>query len=181
MRNTNESDLDSSPPLTNTVLHGCESWALKNEQIRKFGVIRRIMGIINIQVEHDRIKNEHIRNFIDVADTIDTIRLCQFYWLGKLARQTDSLSTKCLLSAWVPAGHRGTVQFITLCTTYGVTLNTILGPVCMRDDSGYLNSWLGLAQSRIDWNLLGANFKRSQNWLLSVPCHWPSAACPVRQ
>jgi hypothetical protein len=105
----------------NTVLRGCESWALKAQHINKLQVffhqlIRRILGINMRRVEHDRIKNENIHIFFGVADIIDSIRSRQFQWLRKLTRQPDSLPTKRLLCAWAPAARQGGAQFITLRT-----------------------------------------------------------------
>jgi hypothetical protein len=103
-----------------TVLHGCESWARNAQHINKLQVffhqsIRRILCIDKWRVEHERIKNEYIHNFFSVAeDIIDSIRLRQLQWLGKLERQPDSLPTKQLLSAWAPAAHRGGAHFIAL-------------------------------------------------------------------
>ena len=149
----------------NTVLHGCESWALKAQHINKLQVffhrsIRRILGINMHRVEHDHIKNEHIRNFFGVADIIDEIRLRQFHWLGKLGRQPDSLPTKRLLSAWAPAARRGGAQFIKLRKTYGDTLESILGEDCMKSGSGNLKEWLSLAQSPAKWKHLEFIFKK---------------------
>jgi hypothetical protein len=151
----------------NTVLHGCESWALKAQHINKLQVffhrsIRRILGINMHRVEHDHIKNEHIHNFFGVADIIDEIRLRQFHWLGKLGRQPDSLPTKRLLSAWAPAARRGGAQFITLRKTYCDTLESILGEDCMKSGSGNLKEWLSLAQSPAKWKHLEFIFKKTQ-------------------
>jgi hypothetical protein len=49
--------------LVSTILHGCESWALKAQHINKLQVffhrlIRHILGINMQRVEHDRVKNE---------------------------------------------------------------------------------------------------------------------------
>jgi hypothetical protein len=103
------------------------------------------------RVEYDYIKNEHIHSFFGVADIIDEIRLRQFHWLGKLARQPDSLPTKRLLSAWAQAARRGGAQFITLRTTYCDTLESIIGEDCMKSGSGTLKEWFSLAQSPAKW------------------------------
>jgi hypothetical protein len=34
------------------------------------------------RVEHDRIRNEHTRNYFEVADIIDIVHLRQFRWLA---------------------------------------------------------------------------------------------------
>lgn len=108
-------------------------WGDPSEQIaigtslQKFGVfyhphhsIWRIVSInILDRVKHDRIKNEHIHNFIDVA-------------------------------------------VIKLPTTYIITLYTILGPDFMRDDSGYLKDWLGLAHPTQTGISLGPTSKISK-------------------
>ena len=151
----------------NTVLHGCESWALKAQHINKLQVffhrsIRRILGINMHRVERDHIKNKHIHNFFGVADIIDEIRLRQFHWLGKLGRQPDSLPTKRLLSAWAPAARRGGAQFITLRKTYCDTLESILGEDCMKSGSGNLKEWLSLAQSPAKWKHLEFILKKTQ-------------------
>jgi hypothetical protein len=56
------------------------------------------------EVEYDLIRNKHIP-LLYAADIMDTIHLRQFRWLGKLARQPNSVSTKRLLSACLHHNH----------------------------------------------------------------------------
>jgi hypothetical protein len=98
---------------------------------------------------------------ISRTNTFTFFALLLTSWLGKFARQPDSLPTKRLLSAWAPAARRGGAQFITLRTTYCATLGLVLG---MKLESGYyLKEWLSLTQSTADWNHLGALFFKSNN------------------
>jgi hypothetical protein len=107
----------------NTVLYGYESWALKAQHIsNKLRVffhrsICRILGINMRRVEHNRIKNEHIRNCFWCTGIIDSIRPRQFRWLlrqniyketkfGKLSFNFRKVSTRhgsCV--AFLPKFH----------------------------------------------------------------------------
>jgi hypothetical protein len=144
----------------NTVLYGCESWALKADHRRKLtsfyhSSIRRILGLSMHRVEQDHIRNEHIRNLFGVADIHDQLQLRIFRWLGQLARQPHATATKRLLSAWIAAPRRSGTQRATARSKYAETLRTILGPDIMTDEFGRLQDWLNLAQSRTDWEQFG--------------------------
>ena len=74
----------------NTVLYGCESWTLtaglqKKLQAFFHSSLRCILDINMKHVQEFWIRNEHVRNFFDLPDIMETLHARQFNFIGKIA------------------------------------------------------------------------------------------------
>ena len=90
----------------NTLLWGCESWHLKEYNLKKLHsfhhyACRRILGISWTQMREDRITNEEVRwRFENIpVDTFIVRRTSRF--VGKVCRALYNSIPKKLLGAWI--------------------------------------------------------------------------------
>ena len=154
----------------NTALFGCEYWALTDTLRAKLSVfyhkgLRRILGLSMHDVEHDRIRNEHLRNKLGVYDIVDIIRYRQSNYIGKLARMPTNRLPRRMLAAWIPTARKRGSAPITTAKTFVNTIQTILG-VDTCTDHGVLKEWVPFAEDKTAWdrlriNLLSQSRKRS--------------------
>ena len=93
--------------IVNILLWGCESWAIKDNHLRKINSfihrsIRRILHIRMSQVIDDHIKNLSIRKaFFNLPTAENLIAIRSMTYLGKLTRGPISNPAKQLLTAFV--------------------------------------------------------------------------------
>ena len=149
----------------NTLLFGCESWALTTELERRISTfyhksLRRILGINMHQVEAHHIRNEHVRNKMNVPDILDTLRYRQFRFLGKIARLPDAHLQRKFLGAWVGCPRKFGRPQTSLRHSQVDCLQRILGPVIPPD--GRLSAWIDLTRDFSAWCELGQRWVTDQ-------------------
>ena len=139
----------------NTVLWGCESWALTEDLKRELRTfhhrsLRRILNINMFEVEEQRIRNADVRNRADVPDILVFARRRQLRWIGKLARMPSQRLPRRLLTAWVQNPRkRGRPQF-NLRNTMIETLQEALDD--QVDEHGCLHGWIDTARNKNLWD-----------------------------
>jgi len=142
----------------NTALFGCEYWALTDSLRAKLSTfyhkgLRRILGLNMHDVEHDRIRNEHLRNKLGVYDIIDIIRYRQSNFIGKLARMPADRLPRRMLGAWIPTARKRGAAPANTARTFVDTIQAILG-VETCSTHGLLTDWVPFAEDKIAWDRL---------------------------
>ena len=149
----------------NTLLYGCESWALTAELEKKISTcyhkwIRRILGINMHDVEVHHIRNEHIRTKFSVPDILDELRYRQFHFLGKIARLPDEHLQRKFLGAWVGCPRKVGRPQTTLRHSQVNCLQAICGPSISSD--GRLSDWIEMTRDYGAWCRLGRRWVTDQ-------------------
>ena len=88
-----------------TLIYGSETWVtsqkLKSKiQAAEMRFLRRIEGVKRI----DKIRNEHIRNSLQLESIQNTIEKKQLSWYGHLTRMPDNRQTKIIWNARIKKG-----------------------------------------------------------------------------
>jgi Reverse transcriptase (RNA-dependent DNA polymerase) len=142
----------------NTVLWGCESWAMTENISRKLQAfyhksIRKILNINMHEVEQYRITNQEIRKkFQNSYCILDIISKRQLLWLGKIARMDPLLRLpRKLVAAWTNSKRKVGRPQITYKNTYESVLNMILPQL---PKGAPLIYWLKFAQVPKVWKKL---------------------------
>lgn len=144
--------------VINTLLWGCESWALKKEHIRKLEAfhhtcLRSILRISKLQ----RIRNVEIRrraNNVLSLESMLELRRCR--WLHKVAQMPEERIPRQLFAAWHHSNRRRGRPYQTIRHGYSNTLRR-LG--FEGDDCNILDRWMPLARDtqrwaqRVEWKL----------------------------
>ena len=149
-----------STPL-NTALCGCESWTLpcelKNElESFQHTGLRRLLDINMYHVQHFRMRNEHVRNKLQVPHILETMRHRQFRFIGKIARLPDAHLQRKFLNAWIHHPRPRGRPKKSLRHAHIETLQEILGPEI--DRTGQLEQWLPHAQNKPSWNRIATDW-----------------------
>jgi hypothetical protein len=142
----------------NTVLWGCESWAMTENISRKLQAfyhksIRKILSINMQEVEQYRITNQEIRKkFQNSYCILDILSKRQLLWLGKIARMDPLLRLpRKLVAAWTNSKRKVGRPQITYKNTYESVLNMILPQL---PKGAPLIYWLKFAQVPKVWKKL---------------------------
>jgi exonuclease III len=142
----------------NTVLWGCESWAMSEIISRKLQVfyhksIRKILNINMFEVEQDRITNQDLRKrFCNAPCLLDIISKRQLNWIGKVARMDPyTRLPRKLLAAWTNNNRKVGRPQISYKNTYESVLNMVLPQL---PKGAPLIHWLKLAKEPIIWKNL---------------------------
>jgi hypothetical protein len=144
--------------VVNTLLWGCESWALKREHIRRLEsfhhtCLRSILRISKLQ----RITNVEIRRRANNALPMETqmeLRRCR--WLHKISHMPEERIPRQLFAAWHHSSRKRGRPYQTIRHGYSNTLRT-LG--FTGDDCNILDRWMPLARDtarwaqRVEWKL----------------------------
>ena len=151
----------------NTLLFGCESWTLTADNLRKLEVyhhkaLRRILGINMYHVEKFHIRNEHVRNALDIPCITDIIRQGQFFFLGKIARMPETKNQRKIINAWRPVARPTGRPLKTARHTFTETLETVLGRTIMKGDHGCAKDWMPLARDQKTWSALFTKWENSR-------------------
>ena len=95
-------------------------------------------------VENFHIRNEHLRNKLNLPDIMETVHYRQFRFLGNIARLPDTHLQRKFLSAWIKRPRLvGRLQH-TLRHLHVDMLQQILGKEVVSQE-GPLRQWLPLA------------------------------------
>ncbi len=150
----------------NTLLWGCESWAIREDHHKKLDVfvhssVRRILGINMLTVREERLRNEKVRKMLfNIPNARQMVAARQTSYLGKIIRHhnTDHIP-KQLLTAWVnnPRPKRGVL--FTNKKSLVNSLNMLYKPKDLDEDAphphlnktGKLKQWYHDAQDEKYW------------------------------
>jgi hypothetical protein len=138
----------------NTVLWGCESWALTEDLIRELRVfhhrsLRKILNINMFEVEEQRITNATIWERTNVPDILILAQRRQLRWIGKLARMPMKRLPRRLLAAWVENPRKRGRPQTSLRNTMIETLKEALDDQVSKDAP--LEEWIDSAKDRSLW------------------------------
>jgi hypothetical protein len=138
----------------NTVLWGCESWALTEDLIRELRVfhhrsLRKILNINMFEVEEQRITNTTIRERTNVPDILILAQRRQLRWIGKLARMPMKRLPRQLLAAWVNNPRKRGRPQTSLRNTMIETLQEALDDQVSKDAP--LEEWIDSAKDQRLW------------------------------
>ncbi len=131
---------------TNTLLWGCESWAVREDHHKKLDVfvhssVRRILGINMLTVREERLRNEEVRKMLfDIPDARRMIAARQMSYMGKIIRHHNPEHIpKQLLTAWVnnPRPKRGVL--FTNRKSLVNSLNMLYRPKDLNEDAPHPN------------------------------------------
>jgi hypothetical protein len=143
--------------ITNTVLWGCESWAMTKpikDQLKKFqhSSIRSILQVSMNQVKEEHITNYAIRKrFDNVPHILDVITKRQIQWLGVIALKDSNSVQWRMLSSWTKHKRENGTQ-INLRHTYVAALRQVLGEDKV-DKKGTLETWMQTARVKGHWKI----------------------------
>lgn len=90
----------------NTVLWGCESWAVTADMVRSLESfhhksIRSILNVNMRHVEEFRIQNQEVRKwFMNIPNITDTMMKRQLQWLQKIITMGDERAPRKLVASW---------------------------------------------------------------------------------
>lgn len=141
--------------------------------------MHKIMRINMHQVRDCCIRSEHLRNKMDSPDMMDTIRLQQFKFIGKMARQDDAWLPRRLIGAWAPKVRKLGRPQHTIRRACVETLRSVLGEQVVSLNAPFAE-WMPLAQQKKEWDKLGQHWLHKQRLtaktmhgnhpLLGTPC-----------
>jgi hypothetical protein len=141
----------------NTLLWGCESWAISAEASRRlesFHIksIRKILGVTMWNIEALRITNKQIlKEFNNMPSMENIIAKRQLIWIGKLARLPEYRLPRQLMAAWIQHPRKGGQPQLTLRNTMAKVIQKIIPAV---DKQAQLEVWLQWAEDMVAWESL---------------------------
>jgi hypothetical protein len=160
-----------SIPL-NTVLYGCETWALTDKHRQKLSAFfHKSIRISMKTVKNHSIRNGHLRNKICLDNILDTIRERQFDLLGKIGRMENSRLPRRTLGAWINTKRKAGKPNTTLAHSYVETLQEIVDSEI--SSKGEFNKWIPLAKNAKEWGrtkLTWKEKKRAETGELGISC-----------
>ena len=141
----------------NTVLYGCETWALTvllKQKVSAFfhTALRQILNINMHHVQEYRIRNEHVRNFFSVPDIMDTVHAWQFKFFGKVARMDKNNMQHKFMTAWLHSARPVGRLTQTLRHLHVETLQEILGQEIST--TAKLSEWIELTTPQWKWKTI---------------------------
>ncbi len=146
----------------NTALYGCESWNLNTDLKKKLSTffhssLRSLMGIRMKHVREHSIRNEHLRNSLQIPDILETMRQRQFRALGNFARLPLRRLPRRFVTAWVGEARTSGRPANTLRNTLNDTIGLVLSePIALNGSR--TRDWLGLAKNKTNWNVYADGF-----------------------
>jgi hypothetical protein len=147
----------------NTLLFGCETWALTETNKKKISSVyhyglRKVLGLRMTTVEKYRIRNEHVRNKLGVPHILDIARKRQHDFLGKIASMhTDNLQRQ-FLGAWIPKPRPLGAPKFSMRHTHTETLLHTLGEQVITTPHANLAEWIKLTTDLNAWKRLGSTW-----------------------
>lgn len=131
-----------------TLLFGCESWALKVADRKKLEAqhhrfLRKMLNITIYQVKENRIKNEEVRRKCGGSQTLaQTMELKRARWLEKIAKMPETRGPRKLFLAWTSDPRPKQRPSQSLRHSYAYTLHKELK---ITDKEASLTGWMTLA------------------------------------
>jgi hypothetical protein len=141
----------------NTLLWGCESWAISAEAMRSLETfhtksIRKILGVSMWNVQALRVTNEQVREEFNNMTTMENIlKKRQLQWIGKLARLPEHRLPRQLMAAWIQNPRKPGQPQLSLRNTMARAIETIM-PEAGREAP--LEIWLPWAEEEVAWNAM---------------------------
>jgi hypothetical protein len=141
-----------------TVLWGCETWALKEEESRMLevshhGAIRRILGISRQRVRDEKITNSPVRKkFMNIPKMMNTVKRRVLSYIGKVVREEKEESLhKSFLNAYCHSPRHVGGQQKSHRDLFIECVRTILPDT---PTSAPLKTWIKEAKDESKWNAL---------------------------
>eukprot|EP00978_Attheya_sp_CCMP212_P025434 scaffold81767_cov26-Attheya_sp.AAC.1 len=131
----------------NTLLWGCESWAISAEAARRLESfhtksIRKILGVTMWNVEALRITNKQIlKEFNNMPSMENIIAKRQLIWIGKLAGLPEYRLPRQLMAAWIQHPRKGGQPQLTLRNTMARVIQKIIPAVDKQAQLEVLLPW----------------------------------------
>jgi len=139
---------------SNTVLWGCESWAITEKMRRRLEAfhhrsLRMVLGITMWHVEQFGITNTRIRQEMQVPNIMDYVTKQQLQWIYKVVNMDDSRAPKKLLTSWIHHKRKVGRPQITYKNSYACALSEMLPDV--DPTVGRNKDWLECAKNPAEW------------------------------
>ena len=140
--------------ILNTVLWGCESWALSAASKRKLevfqnNIIRKILRINMYMVEHEHITNFQIRAlFFNIPSILKIIQARQLKWLGKISVMEKNRMPRQLLACWIQNPRKRGRPQLNIRNNYTEALTNFFPQM---NQKALLKTWFPTVSSP-DWN-----------------------------
>ena len=152
-RNTAVSDKDKgilfTALITNILLYGCESWCLREDDVRRLRgfhrrCVRTICGVTLFKTWKDHIKSSALNDRLCIPGFEDGYRARLLRWAGEIARMPMDRLPRRLMTCWVANPRpRGRPHM-----TWGATLKKALRAAGV---STKFADWMKLAQDSAAW------------------------------
>ena len=118
------------------------------------------MEITMSQVYDYHIRNEHLRNSLQVPDILETMRQRQFRSLGNFARLPLHRLPRRFITAWVGKSRSVGQPRFTLRNTLNDTIGSILG-VTISNNGSRIKDWIPQTAIKSQWDELAKNWIES--------------------
>jgi len=114
------------------------------------------------KIEKEHLRNEHIRNRLQVPDVHEIITKRQLQFIGKIARMPDSRLPRRLLTAWVGNPRKKGKPHLMVRNSYVDALHQLLGEEEVGQKA-ILTDWIDKAECESSWLCLLNNWETETN------------------
>jgi hypothetical protein len=171
----------------NTLLFGCETWSLTESNKKKLSSayhngLRKVLQLRMNTVEKYRIRNEHVRNKLDVPHILDIVKKRQHDFLGKIAEMHSDNLQRQFLGAWIPKPRPTGAPRYSMRHTHTETLRHTLGDEVITTPHANLAEWIKLTSDKNMWKRLSSSWLVNQTRLTKYEFgHHPRLGDPIKR
>jgi hypothetical protein len=144
--------------IINTVLWGCESWAMTDKVKRLLSTFQHSSIRSILQVSMNQVKERHITNyatrkrFDNIPHILDIITKRQVQWLGVIAQKDNSSVQWRMIASWTSHKRKRGKPQTNLRHSYVEALQQVLGEDKV-DKTGKLENWMYTASVKGHWKM----------------------------